>query len=184
MDLTIRLAGESGEGVILAGEVLTYAASRLGLKIFTFRTYPSSVRGGPCIYQLRVSDWHAYSQGDALDLLVAWDSEAISSHSKDLKPEGELVFDSDRTPKTYSSLHKHSFGVPFTSLAKTKVGFPKGKNMIIAGYTAGHIGISKTTLDGVVRGMLGSKGEELLQRNLSAISLVSLWHPREFRPTC
>jgi 2-oxoglutarate ferredoxin oxidoreductase subunit alpha len=129
-----------------------------------------------------VSDWHAYSQGDALDLLVAWDSEAISSHSKDLKPEGELVFDSDRTPKTYSSLHKHSFGVPFTSLAKTKVGFPKGKNMIIAGYTAGHIGISKTTLDGVVRGMLGSKGEELLQRNLSAISLGFTLAPERISP--
>ncbi|MGA8857113.1 MAG: 2-oxoacid:acceptor oxidoreductase family protein [Candidatus Bathyarchaeia archaeon] len=69
MDLAIRLAGESGDGVILAGEVLTYAVSRMGLKIFTFRTYPSSVRGGPCMYQLRVSDWHAYSQGDMLDLL-------------------------------------------------------------------------------------------------------------------
>ena len=157
--------------MILAGEVLTYAASRMGLKIFTFRTYPSSVRGGPCMYQLRVSDWHAYSQGDALDLLVALDTEAISSHSKDLKPEGELIFDSDRTSKTYSSLHKHSSGVPFTSLAKNKVGYPKAKNMIVAGFTAGTIGISKNIVDGVVKGMLASRGEEVLQRNLTATSL-------------
>lgn len=171
MDITVRLAGESGDGVILAGEILTYAASRMGLKIFTFRTYPSSVRGGPCIYQLRANDWHAYSQGDALDLLVAFDTEAISSHSKDLKPKGELIFDSDRTPKTYSSLPKHSFGLPFTSMAKNKVGFPKAKNLIIAGYTAGHIGISKTVLEGVLSGKLRARGEQVLQKNLAAVNM-------------
>ncbi len=171
MDLTIRLAGESGDGVILAGEILTYAASRMGLKIFTFRTYPSSVRGGPCMYQLRASDWHAYSQGDKLDFLVAFDTEAVSSHTKDLKPDGKLIFDADRTPSTYSSLPQHSFGVPFTSMAQKQVAFPKGKNMIIAGYTAGHVGISKTVLQGAVAGKLGRRGEQVLEKNLAAMSL-------------
>lgn len=169
LDLTVRLAGESGEGVILAGEVLTYAASRMGLKIFTFRTYPSSVRGGPCMYQLRASDWHAYSQGDTLDLLVAFDTESISTHSKDLKATGKVIYDVDRTPNSYSSLPKRSFGVPFTSKAKNEVGLPKAKNMIIAGCAAGHMGISKTILEKVVKEKLGSRGEELLTKNLSAI---------------
>jgi len=123
------------------------------------------------MYQLRLSDWHAYSQGDMLDLLVAFDTEAISTHSKDMKPAGELIFDADRTPKIYSSLPKHSFGVPFTSLAKNQVAFPKAKNMIVAGYTASHIGISKTVLEEVVKGKLGSRGEELLQRNITAVNL-------------
>ncbi|HUK27460.1 MAG TPA: 2-oxoacid:acceptor oxidoreductase subunit alpha [Candidatus Acidoferrales bacterium] len=182
MDLTIRLAGESGEGVILAGEVLTYSASRMGLKIFNFRTYPSSVRGGPCMYQLRVSNRHAYSQGDALDLLVALDTDAISSHSKDLKPDGELIFDSDRTSKTYSSLHKHSSGVPFTSLAQNKVGYPKAKNMIVVGYTASTIGISKSIVEEVVKGTLSSRGEEVLQKNLSAINLGMGLAPQRVMP--
>ena len=171
MDITIRLAGESGDGVILAGEVLTYTVSRMGLKIFNFRTYPSSVRGGPCMYQLRASDWHAYSQGDLLDLLVAFDTEAISSHMRDLKPEGELIFDADRTPKTYSSLPRRSFGIPFTSIAKNELGFPKSKNMVIAGYIAAHIGASKTVLEDVLKTKLATRGEELLARNLSAIGL-------------
>jgi 2-oxoglutarate ferredoxin oxidoreductase subunit alpha len=157
--------------VILAGEVLTYTVSRMGLKIFTFRTYPSSVRGGPCMYQLRASDWHAYSQGDSLDLLVAFDTEAISSHMNDLKPEGELIFDADRTPKTFSSLSTHSLGVPFTSIAKDDLSFPKAKNMIIAGYVAAHIGASKIALEEVIRTRLAARGDELLAKNLSAIGL-------------
>jgi 2-oxoglutarate ferredoxin oxidoreductase subunit alpha len=170
LDLTVRLAGESGEGVILAGEVLTYAASRMGLKIFTFRTYPSSVRGGPCLYQLRASDQHAYSQGDSLDLLVAFDTEAISLNSKDLKAEGELIFDEDRTPKNYSSLPKRSLGVHFTSIAKNEVRFPKGKNMLIAGYVAAHIGIPKDVLEEVLATKLTSRGVELLKSNLAAVA--------------
>jgi 2-oxoglutarate ferredoxin oxidoreductase subunit alpha len=123
------------------------------------------------MYQLRASDWHAYSQGDLLDLLVAFDTEAVSSHMRDLKPEGELIFDADRTPNTYSSLPKRSFGVSFTSIAKNELGFPKGKNMIIAGYVAAHIGASKSALEDVVKTKLATRGDEILARNLSAISL-------------
>jgi 2-oxoglutarate ferredoxin oxidoreductase subunit alpha len=169
LDLTIRIAGESGDGVILAGEVLTYVVSRMGLKIFTFRTYPSSIRGGPCLYQLRASDQHAYSQGDLLDLVVAFDTEAISSHSKDLKPQGELIFDEDRTPKNYSSLPKRCRGVPFTSIARNNLHFPKGKNMLIAGYVAAYIGVSKAVLEETVASRLASRGEKLLKANLAAV---------------
>ena len=133
------------------------------------------------MYQLRASDWHAYSQGDLLDLLVAFDTEAISSHARDMKPTGELIFDADRTPKTYSSLPKRSFGVPFTSLAKNELTFPKGKNMIIAGYVAGHIGVSKAVLEEVVRGKLGTRGEEVVQRNIAAIDLGYALAPKEVR---
>jgi 2-oxoglutarate ferredoxin oxidoreductase subunit alpha len=169
LDLTIRLAGESGEGVILAGEVLTYAVSRLGLKIFTFRTYPSSVRGGPCMYQLRTSDWHAYSQGDRLDLLVAFDTEAISSHLKDLKPDGELIFDLDRTSKSYSSLPKRAIGAPFTSIAKNEIRYQKAKNMLIAAYVAAHIGIPRTVLEEAAKRRLVRVGKEILEGNLAAL---------------
>ena len=125
LDLTIRIAGESGDGVILAGEILTYAVSRMGLKIFTFRTYPSSVHGGSCLYQLRASENHAYSQGDQLDLLVAFDTEAVSSHSKDLKINGELIFDEDRTPRNYSSMPKRSLGAPSHRSPRTSFTLPK-----------------------------------------------------------
>ena len=167
----MRLAGESGEGVILAGEVLTYAISRMGLKIFTFRTYPTSIRGGPCLYQLRASDTHAYSQGDLLDLLVAFDTEAISSNVKDLKPDGELIFDRERTPGNFSSLPRHAFGAAFTSIARNELGFPKAKNMVVAGCAAAHIGISEGALTDVLQQKLGSRGETILAKNLAAMNL-------------
>jgi len=179
LDLTVRLAGESGDGVILAGEVLTYAISRMGMKVFTFRAYPSSVRGGQCMYQIRASDWHAYSQGDTLDLLVAFDTEAVSSNVKDLKPEGEAIFDQDRTPTNSPSLPKRAFGAPFTSIARNELKFPKARNMIIAGYAAGTIGVSETILNEVLRGKLGSRGDAILDKNISATRIGFSLVPKE-----
>ena len=122
------------------------------------------------MYQLRASDLHAYSQGDLLDILVAFDTEAISSYSKDLKPEGIVVYDRDRTPPSFSALPKHTLGVPFTSIVRNQIQFPKGKNMVIAGYTAAHIGISRVVLESVVRERFGASSE-ILEKNLSAIRL-------------
>lgn len=130
------------------------------------------------MFQLRASDWHAYSQGDTLDALIAFDTAAIASHLKDLKPNGELIFDLDRTAKHYSSLPKRSFGVPFTSTAKNDLRFPRARNMIIAGYVAAYIGVQKSILEGVVTGRLGSKSAEVLERNINAISLGYKLAPR------
>jgi len=183
LDLTVRLAGESGDGVILAGEVLTYAISRMGLKIFTFRSYPASVRGGPCLYQLRASDWHAYSQGDLLDLLVAFDTDAVATHAKDLKPQGEVIYDSEQTPQNYSSLPKRAFGAPFTSIARNQLAFPKARNMIIAGCAAAEMGIPESFLKEVLEGKLGSRGEVVLRKNLAAIQLGINLTPDRLRHT-
>jgi 2-oxoglutarate/2-oxoacid ferredoxin oxidoreductase subunit alpha len=171
LDLTIRLAGESGEGVILAGEVLTYAISRMGLKIFTFRTYPTSIRGGPCAYQIRASDWHAYSQGDKIDFLVAFDAEAVSSHVKDLKADGKVIYDQERIAKDNPTLPKQSYGAPFTSPARDELRFPKSRNMIIVGFTAASIGIPEEIVRTVVSDKLGNRGNLILEKNISAIRL-------------
>jgi len=37
-DITVRLAGESGEGVISSGDILTTGAARTGYWALTFRT--------------------------------------------------------------------------------------------------------------------------------------------------
>lgn len=131
------------------------------------------------MYQIRASDWHAYSQGDTLDLLVAFDTEAVSSNIKDLKPEGGVVFDQDRTPKNSPPLPKRAFGAQFTSIARNQLAFPKARNLIIAGYVAGIIGVSEAIMKEVVNAKLGSCGTAILDKNISAITLGFSLVPKE-----
>ena len=54
-DIIFRIGGEGGEGVISCGEILAHACARMGLEIYTFRTYPAEIKGGPAMFQVRAS---------------------------------------------------------------------------------------------------------------------------------
>src|SRR5438477_4216931 len=93
-NLTIRVAGEGGEGVISTGELLTTAVARTRRDVFTFRTYPAEIKGGPAMFQLRFADHPVLSDGTWLDVLLALNEEAVDLHASELKKDGLLVYDS------------------------------------------------------------------------------------------
>src|SRR5215467_13527932 len=55
-DILVRIGGEGGEGVISCGEMLTTAFARSSYEVYTFRTYPAEIKGGPAMFQVRASD--------------------------------------------------------------------------------------------------------------------------------
>ena len=44
-ELTLRIAGESGEGIITVAESLSRVAARMGFHLSTFRTFPAEIKG-------------------------------------------------------------------------------------------------------------------------------------------
>src|SRR5688572_11609846 len=115
-NLTVRIAGEGGEGVISTGELLTTAIARTRRDVFTYRTYPAEIKGGPAMFQLRFADHPVLSVGTGLDVLMAFNEEAVDLHGADLKKDGLLIYDSsvfdpeNKIPKGTMLL-----GVPLTA---------------------------------------------------------------------
>src|SRR6185503_3864655 len=93
-NLTVRIAGEGGEGVISTGELFTTAVARTRRDVFTFRTYPAEIKGGPAMFQVRYADHPVLSVGDRLDVLLAFNEEAVDLHAEELKKDGLLIYDS------------------------------------------------------------------------------------------
>src|SRR5690554_6774213 len=91
--MTIRVAGESGEGVITAGEMLTWALARAGLWVTTFRTYPAEIKGGPCMFQVRFDRKPLDSPTGPADVLIAFNDEAIALHQESVRPGGVILYD-------------------------------------------------------------------------------------------
>ena len=46
-DLVVRFAGEGGQGVVTASEMLARAAASVGYHVQTFATFPSQIMGDP-----------------------------------------------------------------------------------------------------------------------------------------
>ena len=147
--VVIRLAGESGEGVISSGDILTQAAARGGYWTQTFRTYPAEIKGGPCMYQVRMGDEKIYSHGKHVDLLVCFNQEAWDLHWDSLGPEGVILFD-DTAVEIPADYLPRARPVRMEKLAKEIGGSLRAKNMVAVGAVSGVISFDTTPIEELV----------------------------------
>src|SRR5215469_5909371 len=98
---TIRLAGDSGDGMQLAGTQFTHTSALLGNDISTLPDYPAEIRApagtlaGVSGFQIHFSNSDIHTPGDQLNTLVAMNPAALKTNLKDLEPGGILIVNSD-----------------------------------------------------------------------------------------
>ncbi len=107
--VVIRLAGDSGDGMQLAGLKFTSASVMLGNDVSTFPDYPAEIRApqgtlaGVSGFQIHFSSTEIYTPGDKLDTLVAMNPAALRVNIEDLKSTGILIINQDSfTPRALS----------------------------------------------------------------------------------
>lgn len=169
MDLTVRISGRCGEGVVLAGEILTLSAARAGLEVFAVKDYPAEMKGGLCTFQLRVGDQEILSHGDHPDLLLAFNEQAYSEHINDLGERGVLLYDQDTLTPKNGEKHR-SFGLPLTSISQKELSFLPGRNILAVGVIAAVLSLDQDKVEAVIRHALRHKVEEVVTKNLRALS--------------
>jgi 2-oxoglutarate ferredoxin oxidoreductase subunit alpha len=139
-DLVIRIAGESGEGVVSTGDLVTQAAARAGFEVLTFKTFPAEIKGGHVIFQLRLSDEPLTAPGDTIDILLAFNQEAYDTSYGLLRDNGLLIYDSGAFNPPADERCRHK-AVPLTEIAKTQLKFELGKNVVAVGVVAAMFGL-------------------------------------------
>jgi len=95
--VTIRFAGDSGDGMQLTGGQFTDNTALFGNDLSTFPDFPAEIRApagslfGVSSFQLQFSSNEIYTPGDKLDVLVCMNPAALQVHLKDLKENGMLI---------------------------------------------------------------------------------------------
>jgi 2-oxoglutarate ferredoxin oxidoreductase subunit alpha len=173
-EITIRIGGESGEGTISGGDILALAAARWGYHVYTFRTFPAEILGGPCLFQVRISDSPVKSMGDYADVLVCLNKEAYDRNISDLRHGGVLVYDpSDFTPETDDYI---TYPIPFNDLARKEVQMFQAKNMVMLGAISGMFGPPLEAIAQVVESKLSKSRKSnpiLMEKNMLALDIAS-----------
>ncbi len=173
-EVTIRIGGESGEGTISGGDILALAAARWGYYVYTFRTFPAEILGGPCMFQLRISDKPVKSMGDYADVLICLNREAFDRNVSDLRRGGVLMYDpSDFTPDTGDFI---AYPIPFNDLARKEVQLFQTKNMIMMGAISGLFGPPLEAITQVVVSKLSKSRKAnpiLMEKNMLALDIAS-----------
>ncbi|MBF0428201.1 MAG: 2-oxoacid:acceptor oxidoreductase subunit alpha [Magnetococcales bacterium] len=168
-DLIIRVAGEGGEGVVSTGDFIAAACARAGLEVYTFKTFPAEVKGGYCMYQIRVSSERIFNQGDTFDVFCAYNGEAYELNKHLLKPGTVFVYDypgGDFEPEAIPE-GVTAYPIPMSQAAK-ELGSYRSKNMVAMGALSALFNINEDTVKQVLTKKFKKKGEEILDFNLKA----------------
>lgn len=128
----IRFSGLGGQGIITLGKVMGQGlAIGHGYNVTQTQSYGPEARGGSSKCDLVISSERiSYPKAESLDLLVALSQEACNTYYPYLKPGGVLVLESElvKQPPTNKFI-----GLPYTALAKEKVGIAQAMNTVVLG---------------------------------------------------
>src|SRR5271165_1366678 len=130
-DVVIRLAGNSQDGIQTIGGFLARLAGRSDQDVMTYMTIPSTISGGPSIFQVHMGSGEILSSGDQADFLVAFYQHSYDSHIESLRPGGVLIYDSDHVVPNPEDRRFNALGGSITGATVEAVGGSskeKGKN--------------------------------------------------------
>ena len=172
--VTIRFAGDSGDGMQLTGTQFTRTAAVFGNDISTLPDFPAEIRApagslpGVSGFQISFSSTDIHTPGDEPDVLVAMNPAALKTNVGDLPPGGALIVNSDAF--TQANLNKAAYtSNPLTDGS-------------LKAYTTFEVPIStlnERSLDGLE---MTSKQKDLT-KNFFALGLMFWLYERSMDPT-
>jgi 2-oxoglutarate ferredoxin oxidoreductase subunit alpha len=104
-EVTIRFAGDSGDGMQLTGSQFSDTTAFVGNDLSTLPDYPAEIRApsgtvyGVSGFQLHFGSKDVHTPGDRPDVLVAMNPAAIKKNKSELKPGASIIANSDAFDK-------------------------------------------------------------------------------------
>ncbi len=171
-EAVIRIAGNSQDGIQAIGGFLARLAGRSEQEVMTFMTIPSTISGGPSIFQVRIGSGEVLSAGDEADVLLAFYQHSYEEHIKSLKKGGIVLYDSDHVEvqSEWEKEYRH-VGVPISGLTVEAIGGTakdKGKNIFALGLIAKMFDLNVPKLEVLIGERFGGKDASILNNALAA----------------
>ncbi len=178
LDAVIRLAGNSQDGIQTIGGFLARLAGRSDQDVMTYMTIPSTISGGPSIFQVRMGTGDILSSGDRADMLVAFYQHSYEAHIGSLRPGGVLLYDADHVKPNPEDNRFTTIAVPITSGTVESVGGSgkdKGKNLYVLGLLARIFDLDVAKLTALVKERFGGKSEDIVRNAMLAFDAGFAW---------
>ncbi len=112
-EVTVRFAGDSGDGMQLTGSQFSETTAIFGNDLSTLPDYPAEIRApigtvyGVSGFQLHFSSADIHTPGDRPDVLVAMNPAAIKKNIGELKPGAMIIANTDAFDKKNLQLAKY-----------------------------------------------------------------------------
>lgn len=172
--VTIRFAGDSGDGMQLTGTQFSHTAAIFGNDISTLPDYPAEIRApagsipGVSGYQINFSSHDVRTPGDEPDVLVAMNPAALKVNLPDLEKGGIVVVNSSA----------------FGELNLKKAGYERNplEDGSLAGYRVISVPLSELNINALKEINIAKKEVERC-KNFFALGMMFWLFDRPLEPT-
>lgn len=173
-EVTVRFAGDSGDGMQLTGSQFTDTTALYGNDLSTLPDYPAEIRApigttyGVSGFQLHFSNKDIQTPGDSPDVLIAMNPAALKVNLNDLKPGAMIIINTS----SFDARGLKLAGYETNPLEDNSL---QGFNVIQVPLTQ----MNATALEG-----LGLSNKEINRcKNFFALGMMYWIYSRPFEPT-
>lgn len=168
MEKSLIIAGFGGQGVMLIGKTLGYAANDMGKNATFFPAYGTEQRGGTANCTVIISDEEiGCPVCETFDTIIAMNEPSLVRFAPALKEGGEILINSSLITGRPKEGVKY-YEVDSAAIAN-EIGNPKVANMVILGaYVAINGQLDVNEVKNMVKKSLGNK-VNLIDLNMKAI---------------
>ena len=167
----IIMAGFGGQGVMLIGQLLTYAGMYEDKEVSWLPSYGPEMRGGTANCHVTLSDRPISSPIiTSATSAIIMNNPSLSKFESDIAPGGDLFINSSLVDLVPSRTDLNVFMIPANEIAE-QTGNDRAANMVMVGaYLGRHPVVSVDTIEQVlVKTMTGSKAK-FIPQNIEAIN--------------
>jgi len=172
--VSIRFAGDSGDGMQLTGDRFTSTTAAFGNDLTTLPDFPAEIRApagtlpGVSAFQLHFGDHDIMTPGDFAHVLVAMNPAALKANLKELRPGGDLIINTDE----------------FAERALNKVGYETNplEDGSLDGYNLHPIALTSMTVEALAEFDITKKEAERA-KNMFALGMLLWMFTRPVEPT-
>jgi 2-oxoglutarate/2-oxoacid ferredoxin oxidoreductase subunit alpha len=170
----IRFAGDSGDGMQLAGDRFTQETAAFGNDLSTWPNFPAEIRApagtlpGVSSFQLHFADHDILTPGDAPDVLVAMNPAALKANLADVPRGADIIANTDE----------------FTKRNLARVGYAANplEDGSLSGYNVHAVAVTSMTVKALEEIDVSRKEAERA-KNMFALGLLSWLYNRPLEGT-
>ena len=163
-------AGSGGQGVLLMGQIITYAAMLEGKEATFLPSYGPEMRGGTANCNVILSDIPVGSPiVQKPDILMVMNNPSLDKYEDAVVPGGKIFIDSSLIGRKVQRTDVEAYYVPATQMA-ADMGFPTLANMILLGTVIAKTGcINPESLSDALHKVIPARKANLFDANMQAL---------------
>jgi len=172
-DLNVIVSGQGGDGSLTVVNLLASVLRQNGMSVYTERDVLSRIKGGITAATLRAFSGERYTIGNHIDLLVAFDIDAVAKNLRQLNENSIVLYDNSGGPLPDGVLPDtiRAFGAPLSRQAVKTFRRDIYKNSISFGLIGRILGLPDATMRVSFESRFKRMGQQIMQYNLDALTV-------------